>query len=502
KTASKSSSGEEEAGLVAQRALAGTSSGHIYGERPEDARAEKTASRGDARPGVYLPAQVKNKKKKILGRAALAAGLLVATVLLVWLGLSLRPPSAPEAPQPVEVLVEVTSPLPLTDAPPDLSVGTLARDREWQENLLVDVYEVTSGGTLSLALERLSVPHNMRQSLYQVLERKELLRHIRPGETFKAWWSSPARFDADLERLEYWPIGAVRPIIFLPGGADGFYVVELGSPTKQIHQATQGAVANTFWDAGLEAGLEPRFMGYLIELLASQIDFVSDIRAGDSFQILFLGEYQDGALVGRPKMDMIRFINQGRRFEFYRHVGPNGEEGFFDAQFRNIKQTFFRSPLQYTRISSSFSRARAHPILKIVRPHLGVDYAAPSGTPVSAVADGVIVSAGFRGDFGRLVVIDHQNDFQTMYGHLSLIAKGVTKGARVKQGDLIGNVGASGLATGPHLDFRIRQRGEFVNPEEVLAQQQGEPMPQDERFGFAEQVTAKQRLLVQLLEGS
>jgi murein DD-endopeptidase MepM/ murein hydrolase activator NlpD len=199
---------------------------------------------------------------------------------------------------------------------------------------------------------------------------------------------------------------------------------------------------------------------------------------------------------------MIRFINQGQRYEFYRHVGRDGAEGFFDAQFRSIRKSFFKSPLQYSRISSRFSRARAHPILKVVRPHLGVDYAAPEGTPVSAVADGVVSHADFRGGYGRLVVIEHAGEIGTMYGHLSSIAKGVRKGAKVSQGDLIGNVGSSGLATGPHLDFRIRRNGQFLDPEVVLAEQQGLPMPQDERMEFAEDVTRDQDLLKQLLDGS
>jgi murein DD-endopeptidase MepM/ murein hydrolase activator NlpD len=136
----------------------------------------------------------------------------------------------------------------------------------------------------------------------------------------------------------------------------------------------------------------------------------------------------------------------------------------------------------------------------VVRPHLGVDYAAPQGTPVSAVADGIVNFAGWRGGYGRLVILDHQGEISTMYGHLSAIVKGLKKGAKVGQGDLIGNVGATGLATGPHLDFRIRRKGEFVDPEKIIDEQQGQPMPQEERMEFAEKVTRDQDLMKQLLE--
>jgi murein DD-endopeptidase MepM/ murein hydrolase activator NlpD len=426
----------------------------------------------------------------------------VVLVVLVWVGLSsLTPPgkeAAPEAPP------EAPAPAAGPAAEPEvrLAPGVLAQDRDWRESLVEDVYEVQSGGTLSQALERLSLPQEQRRSLYQVLENRELLGQVRPGEVFRAWWATPERRPEDLERLEFQAVGAARPILFLPGGPDGFFVVDLGSEPKMIHQATQGVVADTFWEAGLEAGLEPWVMLRLVDLLASQVDFVSDIRTGDSFQILFLGEYQDGRLASRPIIEMIRFINQGQRHEFYRHVGRDGAEGFFDAQFRSIRKSFFKSPLQYSRVSSRFSRARPHPILKVVRPHLGVDYAAPEGTPVSAVADGTVTHADFRGGYGRLVVMEHAGEIVTMYGHLSSIAKGIRKGARVSQGDLIGNVGSSGLATGPHLDFRIRRKGQFVDPEVVLAEQQGLPMPQDERMGFADDVTRDQDLLKQLLDGS
>jgi murein DD-endopeptidase MepM/ murein hydrolase activator NlpD len=434
-------------------------------------------------------------------------GLVIAVLLVVviWGGIStLSPPEDERLPEPAPVVApvetEVSPPVETVTALPDLGLGPLASESEWRDSLIIDVYDVPSGGTLSAALEKLSLPQESRRALYQVLESKGILSQVMPGERFSAWWATEERKPEDLERLEYLPVGAIRPLLFLPGGPDGFYLVDLGSPPKLIHQAAQGSVTSSFWEAAEKAGLEPWIIMRIVDLLASQIDFVSDVKTGDSFQLLFLGEYQDGRLISRPIIEMIRLTNQDERYEFYRHVSENGDEGYFDAQFRSIKKTFFKSPLQYSRVSSHFSRSRFHPILKVSRPHLGVDYAAPTGTPVSAVADGVVDYAGFRGGFGRLVVLEHQGDIITMYGHLSVIAKGITKGTKVKQGDLIGNVGSSGLATGPHLDFRIRRKGEFVDPETVLNEQQGQPMPQEERLDFATKVSRDQELLRQLLE--
>ncbi|MDR2386248.1 MAG: M23 family metallopeptidase [Deltaproteobacteria bacterium] len=434
-------------------------------------------------------------------------GIIVAVLLIViiWGGLStLSPPEAEIPPQVAEPVAEVETVVPVPVAspalpPPELTQGPLASEAQWRDNLVIDVYEVQSGGTLSQALERLSLSQEQRRSFYQVLETKQMLTKLMPGEEFSAWWATAERKPEDLERLEYRAVGARKPQIFLPGGPDGFYLVDLGSPSKFIHQAAEGTVAGTFWEAADKAGLQPWMIMRIVDLLASQIDFVSDIRTGDSFQLLFLGEYQDGYLVGKPIIETIRFTNKDERYEFYRYLNKEGEEGYFDAQFRSIKKTFFKSPLQYSRISSGFTKARMHPILKVVRPHLGVDYAAPTGTPVSAVADGVVNYAGFRGGYGRLVVLEHQGDIITMYGHLSVIAKGITAKVKVKQGDVIGNVGSSGLATGPHLDFRIRRKGEFVDPETVLSEQQGQPMAQEDRPDFAEKVTRDQELIKQLL---
>ncbi|MDR1050915.1 MAG: peptidoglycan DD-metalloendopeptidase family protein [Deltaproteobacteria bacterium] len=456
------------------------------------------------RVAAGLPAAKKTPAGRLGPAAALGAAVLI---VLAAAGLILRLAGRDEAPAPPPAAVteaaEAGVTIEIDSSPPGLAPGPMAADREFREGLVVDVYEVPPGGTLSEAFEKLSISSGHRRALYQMLERAGLLTQLRPGEEFRAWWSSPDRAEEDLERVEHRKsVGEPRPLILLPGGPSGFYALDMATPSREIHQAAEGEVGQTFWEAGLAAGLEPRVILLLVDMLASQIDFVSDIRGGDSFQILFLGEYQDGRLAAgsEPRIEMIRFINQGDRYEFYRHEGADGSVGYFDAKFLSIRKTFFKSPLQYSRISSGFTQARAHPILKIVRPHLGVDYAAPSGTPVSAVADGVVRHAGWRGDYGRMVVIEHEGGYTTMYGHLSQIAKGVKVNERVRQGDLIGNVGSTGLATGPHLDFRIQSDGKFVDPEVVLAEQQGRPMPQEERMGFSAKATRDQEQLKQLLE--
>jgi murein DD-endopeptidase MepM/ murein hydrolase activator NlpD len=382
---------------------------------------------------------------------------------------------------------------------PSLPEGSWSLWADQQARRIVSEAAVAPGGTVSQSLETLGLARATIQLLLSFLENHKLVAVVKPGAIFRAYWRDPRREENDLTHVEFLASPSHKPLIFRPGGEEGFFQYDLAAKPLTIHQASQGVVEDTFWGAGEKAGLEPRVIMSLTDLLASQIDFVSDIRAGDSFQLLFRGQYQEGQLIAPPEIEMIRMTNGDEKYEFYRHEKNNELSGFYDASFRSIRKTFFKSPLQFTRISSGFTQKRLHPILKIVRPHLGVDYAAPAGTPVSTVADGRVEFAGRRGGYGLLVVIQHANGYETMYGHLSRIAKGVQKGAQVRQGDLIGHVGSTGLATGPHLDFRLRKANNFIDPLPEMAKQEGEPLPAEERAAFSEEVTSDQIRLRELL---
>jgi murein DD-endopeptidase MepM/ murein hydrolase activator NlpD len=234
----------------------------------------------------------------------------------------------------------------------------------------------------------------------------------------------------------------------------------------------------------------------MADVLASDIDFFTGLKKGDSFEVLYSRDYLDGRPRGAPVIEMVRMLNNGRNFEYYLYKNVIGQAGYYNREGQANRKTFFATPLSYTRISSGFSMARKHPIYKVVRPHQGVDYAAPTGTPVSAVADGKVVTARWSGGFGRLVTIEHDSTYTTMYGHLSSFAPGIKEGVMVRQGDLIGKVGASGAATGPHLDFRLRKNGVFVNPIPELARQQvGRRLEGADYTAFANIVPVFQRRL-------
>jgi murein DD-endopeptidase MepM/ murein hydrolase activator NlpD len=201
----------------------------------------------------------------------------------------------------------------------------------------------------------------------------------------------------------------------------------------------------------------------LSDIFAWDIDFTTDLRKGDVFKIVVDGCYLDNAFKKYGNILAAEFINNGETYHAFRFE-YNGKVDYYDDEGKSLRRAFLKAPLSYSRISSGFSKRRYHPILKINRPHLGVDYAAPIGTPISAVGDGTVVFAGYKGQNGNLVMIKHPNSFRTYYGHLLKIKKGIRRGVKVKQGQLIGYVGSTGLSTGPHLDYRIKKHNRFVDP--------------------------------------
>jgi len=201
----------------------------------------------------------------------------------------------------------------------------------------------------------------------------------------------------------------------------------------------------------------------LSDIFAWDIDFTTDLRNDDIFKIIVEGLYLNGEFKKYGEILSAEFINNGETYYAYRFEYDEKVD-YYDASGKSLRRAFLKAPLSFRRISSGFSQKRFHPILKIYRPHLGVDYAASAGMPVSTVGDGRVVFAGYKGQNGNIVSIRHFNGYRTYYGHLSKIVKGIRKGVKVKQGEVIGYVGATGLATGPHLDYRIKVNNRFVNP--------------------------------------
>lgn len=275
-----------------------------------------------------------------------------------------------------------------------------------------------------------------------------------------------------------------------PGAAGPSYVariVPLAYETaivarRVVIDALRPSLAAAFADAGESVMLAVT----LADLLAGEVDFNSDLQPGDDLAVVFERRVREGRASGYGPVLAAELRTGDRLVRAFRFTGPGGRVGYYDAEGRSLRRFFLASPLPFQpRVTSRFSRRRLHPIARVYRPHLGVDYAAPVGTPVRAVADGVVVSAAVSGDSGLAVHLRHPLGFESVYLHLSSFAPGIRAGAWVAQGQTVGRVGATGAATGPHLDYRLRRNGLFVNPLAAhRAMPPGAPLPPAWRAAF------------------
>jgi hypothetical protein len=266
----------------------------------------------------------------------------------------------------------------------------------------------------------------------------------------------------------------------------------------------EGRIATSLYDAmsiaiadePLTAGERIRLAWDIADVFAWQVDFTTDLQPEDDFAVVFereeseLGDVRIGRIVaGRLKVG-------GRPLEAFRFRGADGRDQFYDGRGESLRRAFLRAPLEFRRISSGFSRSRQHPVLGTWRRHQGVDYAADTGTPVRAAGDGTVAFVGWSGGYGRMVELRHRNGITTRYAHLSGFGRGLVPGARVLQGDVVGFVGASGLATGPHLHYEFRQGGVARDPRRVDTGS-GEPVP----AALAAEFQAERQRLQRLLQG-
>ena len=225
----------------------------------------------------------------------------------------------------------------------------------------------------------------------------------------------------------------------------------------------KGTISGSLYETIMTLGETPQLIMDYTDVFGWEVDFFSEVQPNDSFAILFERKYCDSVCVGYGAILAASYWGQVGSFSGYRFTDPEGTTDYYNADGENLRKTFQKSPLHFSRVTSFFGR-RYHPILRIVREHQGIDYGAPTGTPVEAVADGRVVSAGWSGGYGRLVVLGHAEGYETRYGHLSGFGKGISSGAPARQGQVVGYVGMTGLATGPHLHYEVRKFGTPVNP--------------------------------------
>ena len=226
----------------------------------------------------------------------------------------------------------------------------------------------------------------------------------------------------------------------------------------------EGEIKSTLYESILELGENPNLVFRYADVFAWEIDFLTETQEGDSFQISLNKVLCDSAFYEYGNVVYARYHGEVGDFYGVYYMDKDKHEDYYNLKGESLRKSLLKSPLRYSYISSYFAKKRFHPILKTWRPHHGLDYSAPTGTPVSSIGDGIVTFIGWKGGYGNLVEIKHKNNFRTRYGHLSKFAKGLYVNKRVKMGDIVGYVGKTGLATGPHLHFEISQNGAPINP--------------------------------------
>lgn len=317
---------------------------------------------------------------------------------------------------------------------------------------------VKSGDSLAKIFSRLGIPPRQLHDIVAQGGVAKKLTRIYPGQTLQFRTSED---DGLLELLyEIDDLNKVRVVRNESGFALG---LTARKPERRTISAS-GTIENSLFVAAQRAKLPGNITMELAGIFGWDIDFALDIRRGDEFSVLYEDLYLDGERIGTGNILAAEFTNNGKMFQAVRYTDAKNHTDYYDASGHSMRKTFLRTPVSFSRISSRFSLGRKHPILNRIRAHKGVDYAASRGTPVKATGAGKIVLRGKKGGYGNTVVIQHGSTYSTLYAHLSSYARGQKTGSRVRQGQVIGYVGSSGLATGPHLHYEFRVSGTHRNP--------------------------------------
>lgn len=348
------------------------------------------------------------------------------------------------------------------------------------EGYRLDVNKVRSGETMGNILSSYGKTAVDIDNLDKVSDSIFSLRKIRAGFNYTAFLSTDS---LNLDRLDYiaYEQNAVEYVLFSFVG-DSICVTKGAKPTTTVRNIKSAVITSSLWGAIMEQELPYLLAADLENVYQWSVDFFG-IQKGDHFTVIYDEKFvEDSISVGVGQIWGAKF-NHGAKDYLAIPYNQSGKIEYWDESGASLKKQMLKAPLKYSRISSTFSNARLHPIYKVYRPHHGVDYAAPAGTPVHAVADGVVTFKGWGGGGGNMLKIQHPNNIMTGYLHLSRYASGINQGTHVSQGDLIGYVGSTGASTGPHLDYRVWRNGVAINPLSI-PQEPSHPISDDNKESF------------------
>lgn len=356
--------------------------------------------------------------------------------------------------------------------------GIVSNLSEFKMPLKWSSYEIKKGESLSQIFSKAGVPYSQLLEILSGEGEASDLGKIYAGETIKFGRD----FDDNLIKIELERDGLESLIV--EKTADDTYTGRTIVYEPDIkHRFAQGKIDRSLSHTGQRAGLKNKTIMDLASIFAWDIDFAKDIQKGDEFQIVYEELYRNGKKVGVGDVLAAKFVNKGKSFEALLYTDSEGTSDYYTPDGKSLRKAFLRSPVDFARISSHFNLQRRHPILHTIRAHKGTDYAAAPGTPIRASGDGKVVKASTYGGYGNTVIIQHGGQVTTLYAHMQKFAPGIYSGKRVKQGDVIGYIGSSGLATGPHLHYEFRVKGQPKDPVNVeLAD--ANPIPDSEFSTF------------------
>lgn len=354
--------------------------------------------------------------------------------------------------------------------------------------LEVRTHEIVADDTFTSVLESLGISYADALEILEVSKDVYNFTNVRIGKTMSLELTS----EGQLGTLRYEPNSSTMISVVKAGDTWTAHEEEIKYDIEVVRAS--GTIESSLYLAGLVAGMSEGAIIILADTFAWSVDFATQVRGGDTFEVAYEKRSRNGKDAGTGRVLTASFTNAGDRHEAYLFE-MDGKDGYYDENGTSLVRQFLKAPLSYSRITSGYTTARFHPVLAKTTPHRAIDYAAATGTPVMATADGIISSAGWNsGGYGNLVTIRHNSTFDTNYAHLSKFGKGIKRGVAVVQGQVIGYVGSTGFSTGPHLHYEIIKDGTKVNPLQIQLPA-GDPIPDDQRAGFEASRDEQKKLL-------
>jgi murein DD-endopeptidase MepM/ murein hydrolase activator NlpD len=398
-------------------------------------------------------------RSKAARRTVLAAILPFVGVVAAF---GIAPDTVTEKVSLKSVVEDIVLPVPSAAAPADEAYTREER--------------IHRGDTIASVLSRLRVEDQSAIRFMRSSAEARSLRTLVPGRIVRARTTE----DGKLIDLRYSNAGT---LVVVRSEGDAFRVDEQAAPLERRTMMKSGEIRSSLFAATDAAKLTDGVADQIADIFSTDIDFHKDLRRGDKFTVVYEMFYDGGEPVRSGKVLAAEFINGGKPFQAVWFQHTDGQGAYYTVEGKNIKKAFLRSPLEFSRVTSGFTTARFHPVLNRWRAHTGVDYGAATGTGVKATADAIVDFAGVKGGYGNVVILRHQSKYTTLYGHLSGFGRGIRTGARVSQGDTIGYVGSTGLATGPHLHYEFRINDVHMDPLKV-AMPDAPPITADRRAAF------------------